>query len=524
MLYQKVRFMDLAEITRRVRDGQNISQIAKQTVRDRKTIRKYVKEIKKTCLSVSQVSDDLSTVTDKTLYTIAERNKKNKEKQKLYEPYLTEIKGHLQDEDNPLKIKSLYEVIRVKYELTEAGSLSSFKRFLKGNNLKREERITCRIEREPAAEIQIDYGKAGKLLDPVTGKQTTVYMFIGTLPSSRHKYAEFVFKQDQKSFVESHIKMFNYYAGVTKVLTIDNLKTGVIKADLYDPTINRTYLEMVEHYQCFVNPCRVIKPKDKPTVERDMQTIREEFRKMLAINPLITIAEANTKILVWLINDYGQRPHGTTKQKPYEVFKTIEHPLMSPLPESEYEITEWKEVKVHPDCFIQVNKKSYSVPYQYSGKTLAVNVKRKIVDIYYNAELIKTHYIPKTNRQTDYDDFPKNIQMAISSGLPAYLLKEAERISGENLRELIEKLLSPHAYINLRRAQGILAVAKKYDSKVTEQAAFISLTELTSHHPKQFKSIILHLLNNQTDSSPMVISDMTMQFMRPVNYFINNNG
>lgn len=517
MFYQKVRFMDLAEITRRLRDGQNISQIATQTGRDRKTIRKYINEIK-------EISDDLTAVTDKTLYTIAEQNKKNKEKQKLYEPYLTEIKEHLQDEHNPLKIKSLYEVIRVKYELSEAGSLSSFKRFLKGNNLRREERITCRIEREPAGEIQIDYGKAGKLLDPVTGKPRTVYMFIGTLPSSRHKYAEFVFKQDQKSFVESHVKMFTYYVGVTKVLTIDNLKTGVIKADLYDPTINRTYLEMAEHYQCFVNPCRVIKPKDKPTVERDMQTIREEFRKMLAINPLITLTEANSKILVWLINDYGQRPHGTTKQKPYEVFKTIEHPLMNPLPESDYEITEWKEAKVHPDCFIQVNKKSYSVPYQYSGKTLTVNVKRKIVDIYYNAELIKTHYIPKTNRQTDYDDFPENIQMAISDRLPAYLLKEAERISGENLRELIEKLLTPHAYINLRRAQGILAVAKKYDSKVTEEAAFISLTELTSHHPKQFKSIILHLLTNQTDTSRMVISEMTMQFMRPANYFINSNG
>ena len=517
MYYQKVKFMDLSEITRRLRDGQNISQIAAQTGRDRKTVRKYINEIK-------EISDDLSAVTDKTLYTIAEQNKKNKEKQKLYEPYLTEIKEHLQDEHNPLKIKSLYEVITVKHGLSEAGSLSSFKRFLKDNNLRSQQKITCRMEREPAGEIQIDYGKAGKLLDPVTGKSRTVYMFIGTLPSSRHKYAEFVFKQDQKSFVQSHVKMFNYYAGVPKVLTIDNLKTGVIKADLYDPTINRTYLEMAEHYKCFVNPCRIIKPKDKPTVERDMQTIREEFRKMLAINPLITLTEANSKILAWLINDYGQRPHGTTKQKPYEVFKTIEHPLMSPLPESDYEITEWKEAKVHPDCFIQVNKKSYSVPYQYVGKILTVNVKRKIVDIYYNAELIKTHYIPKNNRQTDYDDFPENIQMAISDRLPAYLLKEAERISGENLRELIERLLTPHVFVNLRRAQGILAVAKKYDSKVTEQASYISLTELTSHHPKQFKSIILHLLTNQTDTSRMTISDMTAQFMRPANYFINNNG
>ena len=190
----------------------------------------------------------------------------------------------------------------------------------------------------------------------------------------------------------------------------------------------------------------------------------------------------------------------------------------------EFEISEWKQVKVHPDCFIQINKKSYSVPYQYVGKTLFVKAKSRTVEIYYNEELIKQHLIPKNNRQTDYDDFPENIQKALDGNLPAYLLREAERISGNNLRDLIEKILTPHAFINMRRAQGIISVAKNYSSKVVEEAALICINELTSYHPKDFKNVILKLLSQEDETSlQLVISDNTLQFVRPINYFINNN-
>jgi hypothetical protein len=516
--YKKVVVMELSDIIRRIRDGQSISEISRVTGRDRKTIRKYIALIEQENIGEEEVlpADKLLSIADKT--------RRPTDRQNIFEPYLDEIKTFLTHKQNRLKIKSVYEVIIKKHDINEGTSLSSFKRFLITHNLRRETGITCRIEQKPGHEIQIDYGEVGKMINPLTGKRSVVYAFIGTLCSSRHKFSEFVFKQDQKSFVESHIKMFRFFGGVTKTIALDNLKAGVIKPDLYDPQINRSYAEMGLHYGTFINPCRPGKPKDKGKVERDVQTIREEFKKMFAINASITIAEANYQIKQWLINEYGQRKHGTTQLKPYEFFKEVEVPCLLPLPEQEYEISEWKQAKVHPDCFVQVNKKSYSVPYQYVGKTLFVKVKSRIVEIYYNEELIKQHLIPKNNRQTDYDDFPENIQKALDGNLPAYLLREAERISGKNLRDLVEKILTPHAFINLRRAQGIISVARNYSSKVVEEAAQICLEELTSYHPKEFKNVILKLLSQEDETSlQLVISESTLQFVRPMNYFINNN-
>jgi transposase len=55
------------------------------------------------------------------------------------------------------------------------------------------------------------------------------------------------------------------------------LKTGVIKADIYDPLLNRSYAELAEHYGCLIDPARALKPKDKPRVERQMPYIRDSM-------------------------------------------------------------------------------------------------------------------------------------------------------------------------------------------------------------------------------------------------------
>ncbi len=132
------------------------------------------------------------------------------------------------------------------------------------------------------------------------GTKKTVYAFIATASYSRHKYVEFVFSQDQKNFIASHVGMFECFGGVFEMINLDNLKAGVIKPSLYDPVINRAYRELAEHYDSFIHPCRVSSPQDKGKVERDVQTVREQFRKFLALDPNLDLASANRRIAQYL--------------------------------------------------------------------------------------------------------------------------------------------------------------------------------------------------------------------------------
>jgi transposase len=180
-------------------------------------------------------------------------------------------------------------------------SYSSFKRFYRTHCQKQlSSESTCRIETPPGRIVQIDYAKMGLLYDTMRKRNRSVYAFIATLGNSRHKYIEFVYKQDQKSFVRSHVTMMHYSNGVPEIIIIDNLKSGIIKPDLYDPKLNRLYQEMAEYDGCFIDPCRMAKPKDKDKVERDVQTIRQQFRKFKALNTTLDIYQANKLISCWI--------------------------------------------------------------------------------------------------------------------------------------------------------------------------------------------------------------------------------
>jgi transposase len=518
MAYKRIIGMEILDVIRRYFDSQNISQISKLSGIDRKTIRKYIQEILK-CGITGYDKEKILLILPEIIPKISGRPTQAKS---ILQPYKEEIGKLITDTDNKIKPKTAFEVINEKHGLEGKVSYSSFKRFIRENKfVLYNNKTTCRLEYEQGEQIQIDYAKMGMLYDPILKRNRTVYAFIGTLSYSRFKFVEFVFSQDQQSFVQSHVRMFNFFSGVPKVIYLDNLKTGVIKPDLYNPVINKAYAELAEHYECFLNPCRVATPKDKPIVERDVQTVRQQFRKFKAVDNNITIAEANKSMLDWLISQYGQRAHGTTGLKPYEEFINTERPVLQGLPPEPFEAAYWKEATVHPDHYIQVKKKSYSIPHRYVGKKVWVKVTHNLVSVFYEDRLVKEHTIPKGYRQTDLNDFPEDMQSAMNKGLPYAVRKNAEAICPE-LGDLINKILSPHAFINMRKAQGILSIANKYPKDIIARASQAAFDNYRYLSPKIFKSIIEKIIEPREDEL-LNISDETSSFVRTMDYFIYKN-
>ena len=91
-------------------------------------------------------------------------------------------------------------------------------------------------------EAQVDYADVGVMF----GKKT--YIFVMTMSYSRHRYVEFVHSQNVESWVQSHMNAFDFFGAVPHTVVIDNLKSGVIKPDIYDPVLNKSYAELARHY------------------------------------------------------------------------------------------------------------------------------------------------------------------------------------------------------------------------------------------------------------------------------------
>jgi transposase len=522
MGYKEITVMDIYEIVRRWHDQQKIAHIAQMLGYDRKTVRHYIKLAQQQGLSQQQPLPDKNQLI-KLLDQAIVPPKRPQQAQQILERFLPEITDLVNAKFNPVKPKIAFEIICEKYDLLGKVSYSSFKNFVRNHQIAISPvQATCRIEAEPGSEAQIDYGKVGLLFDPEVDNNKTVHAFIATLSFSRHKFVEFTFKQNQQSFVASHINMFEFFGGVPHRLLLDNLKNGVIKPNLYDPQLNRTYQEMAEHYGCFIDPCRVRHPKDKGKVERDVQTVRQQFRKLLAIYPSLTLTQANQLIQQWAINDYGQRDHGTTHLKPYPTFSDQERPQLKLMPVQPFDMAQWKQAKVHPDHYIQFNNKAYSVPHRFVGKTVWVRGTHNMVQIYYQGQPIKQHAVPKGFRQTDVNDFPPNVQAVLDKGLPRLLQQQASEI-GPQFGTLIRTLLQQHAFLNMRRAQGLVALAEKYPQPLVEQAAELALKQQLSTHPKLFKRLLETLPNHHQQQRPIQLSQQSLEFVRDMDYFIHHH-
>lgn len=515
MAFKRITEMDLYDIITRWHADYNISQLSAFSGLDRKTVRQYVRRLEQAGISKEQPLPAREELL-KLFTSILPKRECAQPARDAFLPFKEEIVSLITASVDPVKPKTAYEIICERHGVK--ASYSSFKRFIRSlPELNAPEKTTCALETDPGEEIQIDYGKMGRLLDPTTGKNRDVYAFIAIASHSRFKFVHFVHKQDQRSFVASNIRMFEFYDGVSQRLVIDNLKAGVIKPDLYDPRFNRTYQEMAEHYGVFIDPARPRHPKDKAKVERAVPIVREQFRKFKALHPDLDIHQANRQIRAWCRETDGMRLHSTTGLKPREVFETVEKPKLKELPTEHFDIATWKSARVHVDQYIQFEKGFYSVPEQYVGKELWVRGTDNRVEIYDDFTRIKTHLRTKAKRHTDPNDFPENVRVMMGDSHVRWLIAQAAKVGGE-FKQLVVDVLTPHAKLNTRKAQALIKLAGRYSSDHLNAAARIACQH-KYHLPKQLEAILEKMVSEKTEAE-MTVSEATQQFVRPADYFI----
>jgi len=522
MGFKRIIPLNIWDIVRRFHMGQSVRSIAIALGYDRKTVRAYVRLAEAEGFARGTPLPDKEVVLSR-LHEVLAKNGTRASAQKLLEAYREEIVDLVTRTVNPLKPKSAFIVISRKHALEGEISYTSFKRFVRDNHIKagpRQPHSTCRIELPAGRQAQIDYAKVGLFFDRQRQRRRILYAFIGTLAHSRHKYIEFTFSQNQQSFVTSHVRMFTFWGGCPETIVLDNLKAGVITPDLYDPILNHAYAEMAEYYGCFLDIARVVHPKDKGKVERDVQTARELFRRELAMDPDIDLAPLNQRALRWLTEEYGRSRHGTTGEKPYEVFLAVERPALIALPPEAFAPAFWRMATVHPDHYIQVQGHYYTIPDAFVGHKVDVKIHGERLEVYLQGRKIKEHPLARNLRRiTDPADFPPNMQYAYDHGLPFKIRLQAQA-RGKTFGELVSSILRVHAFVNMRKAQGFLSAASHYSDAIVERAA----EELSFLAPrvslKLFQSVLRKYAENAaTQESGLPLSSGTAEFLRPLDYF-----
>ena len=327
---------------------------------------------------------------------------------------------------------------------------------------------TMRLEHKPGEQVQIDYCDGIEIVDRVTGECRKTHLFCAVLPFSSYTFGEFVWSQNLPSFIESHERMWAFFGGVAPYVVIDNLKAGVRAAHRYDPDVNPTYCDYGNHQGFAVLPARPYKPRDKATVEATIGAIQRGFFQEVRKRIFYTLAELNAAFRAYLerFNDGVMKDHGSSRRERF----ANEQPLLRALPQSRFELFDWRSAKVHPDCHVQVDKNFYSAPHRMIGQTVRVRFGAKLVELFstdHERLAVHTRLSGTGKFSTDEQHYPDG-KLSVRRFEVRSAQAEAERIGPKTL-ELVQSLInSSHPLRYLRRVQGILRLP--HNSRVTREA------------------------------------------------------
>jgi hypothetical protein len=393
------------------------------------------------------------------------------------------------------------------------GTYSSVRRLIQKFQKEKPD-ATCMLDFAPAEAAQVDFGKGPTITDAYTGERIKTWIFVMTLCFSRHMYAEIVTDQKVPTWLACHRRALEFFNGVPHKLIIDNAKCAITRACFRDPEVQRSYGELAEGYGFLISPCPPRDPQKKGRVESGVKYIKRNF---VPLRQFRSLTDANGQLVRWLMETAGNRIHGTTRQKPLTLFAETEKLMLQSLPDVAPQLAQWTQLKLHGNCHVQFEKCYYSAPFRLVHQTLWIKATDNAVKIYHHLALVAIHpRLKKPGSKSTVDEHMPPEALAYKMRDPQWCLNQAEAI-GPHCHRLVRKLFADRVLDNLRSAQGLISLGKKYGPVRLEAACKRALFYDNPRYGT-VKSILTQGLDQiPPDSGPVLLSSTytaSARFMR----------
>ena len=240
--------------------------------------------------------------------------------------------------------------------------------------------------------VYIDYAGT-QVFYTEKGKKTWVKVFVAVLGASKKLFAWATYGEKTEHWIDGMTRMFEYYGGVTSVVSMDNAKALVTKPGLFcNLTDNVTAFGF--HYGCIMDTCRIHHPQDKSLVEVGVKFITQRILvPSLQNNTFFSLAEINQHLAeeVDKLNDVNFQGLKISRN---DLFRINEKNALRPLPANPYTmIVARLKQKVPPNYHIKYLKHEYSVPHLLRGLVVDVYVDQSSVRIVHEREQVASHDI-----------------------------------------------------------------------------------------------------------------------------------
>lgn len=289
---------------------------------------------------------------------------------------------------------------------------------------------TARFETDPGKQAQLDW-KESIPFETKDGEKVEINVAVLLLSYSRFRAFHLSISKSQSVLLSFLTEAFETFGGVPKEILTDNMKTVMDEARTeYSPgKVNAKFAQFAQDFDFQVRPCIAGRPRTKGKVEAPMKLLDEihAYQGKLSLEELHHFVQK-------LCDRINHSAHQGTGKIPVFSLKQ-EKNLLSPLPQDKirdsYRIKH-KLVKVNVSNMISYKSNQYSVPANYQGKTVGLQVYDDFLYIYYNTELIAQH--PISQAKLNYKE--EHYREVIERSVPNY--PDIESLAKRNLAAIGE--------------------------------------------------------------------------------------
>lgn len=386
------------------------------------------------------------------------------------------------------------------------GSESTVRHYVSELRAKsRQVEVYLPLSYEMGQDGQVDWGEGEVMLK---GKQVRVHLFVMRLSYSRRLFVMSFPSQRQECFFLGHVKAFEYFGGVARRLTYDNLSTAVEKVLTGKERQEQTsFLTFRGKYLFESHFCTPGAGHEKGGVEHGVGYVRRQY--LTPLPQVESYGELNDYLLSCCLADDERTVKGQSAT--IGAMWQKEQPSLRPLPGHGYDCCRQLEVTLTPYGQVTIETNRYSVPVGQARKQMRAKVYPFHIEIYGSdqAAAVAVHERCYDREQDIFD--PLHYLPLLAQRPGAFDYAKPMKAWRTTWPEVYETLLShlrqqwPEGR-GLREFLAILQLHQTHPANLVEQAISQALT----HHCAHLDGVRLWLHQlSQPDPTPSALDLQT---------------
>ena len=297
-----------------------------------------------------------------------------------------------QDKQRPRKqrhtAQRVYERLRDEHDFK--GSSSTVRRYMQKRKTKRAE-VFLPLRFDPGEEGQVDW-HTGHII--VNGVQRKAQFFCMRLCYSKASFVMAYEHADMVSFLDGHVRAFEYFGGVPKRLAYDNLKSAVTRVGKgRERILNETFKKLRCHYLFETRFCNVARGNEKGDVENLAK--RSERTYLTPLPEVTSLSELNEHLLACCRKDLqlpaltipGAGTPGATRGD----LLNEERPCFIALEPTRFEACEVIRTDIDKRSLVTVQTNRYSAPVRWAHHAVTIKVFVDSVELWCEHQRVAVH-------------------------------------------------------------------------------------------------------------------------------------